>query len=870
MSKTNRRPRLKHGWKSWFHSLFAPPRAAGGSPRRLHLESLESRWVRSSFAVTDNSDNAGDPNSLRYAIENLAVGSSASTNTITIASGLTGGQTIALGSLLDINHGVTITGPGADTVALSGGNAVGVFKVESGVDASIAGLTITNGAASSGGGIDNLGTLSLADCTLSGNSATAAAPGGGAIYNGSGSLSIANCTISGNSSAENGGGLRSAYGSVSIANSTISGNSAVSWGGGIYALDGSLSIANSTISGNTANDSGGGLYNRWSSLSIANSTISGNSATHRGGGLYNGYGSLSIANCTVSGNTATGGGGIYSAATMTLQNSIVSANAATNARDVLGGFTDRGDNLLGTALDTGSPPASDVFSNTPGLAALGNYGGATETMALLPGSSGLGAGSALGGGISTTDQRGVTRPGSGPIDIGAYQSQGFTMTLAGSASPQTALVGTGFANALALTVTANGVGGAVNGGVVTFTANAGVIGQSATLSGSRVTISGGQASVTATADNQPGAYTVSASPGNTSSPVSFGLTNQGGSVTGTVFNDVNGNGRQDTGENGLAGVTVYLDLNNSGQFVSGDPSAVTDGNGNYTIVNVALGGYTVREEAVPGSVSVSTPAGGRASVDLSAGAPTASVDFGQIPSSVALPVVAQPNLYSNNTSDATVSYVDSLYRAILSRLPGLAEYEYWAGVLNSLGGVAAATARQVVASGIWNAPEHRLDEVAAFYQSLLGRSSSGDAGAMFWVNELQAGVGELAVVQGIMSTAEYQNKTAGNNTLFVQNLLGALGIAGSTTVTMYGSSVDLLAGLNNGTLTRSQAVGGAVFSDQSLETVVGSMYQAFFQRTVDANAGSYWSGQMRTTGVENVVVGLLASPEYFQKIQASL
>ena len=50
------------------------------------------------------------------------------------------------------------------------------------------------------------------------------------------------------------------------------------------------------------------------------------------------------------------------------------------------------------------------------------------------------------------------------------------------------------------------------------------------------------------------------------------LTTSPASIGGVVFNDLNGNGVQDTGEPGLGGVVVYLDLNNSGVFASSDPS----------------------------------------------------------------------------------------------------------------------------------------------------------------------------------------------------------------------------------------------------------------------------------------------------------
>ncbi len=80
-----------------------------------------------------------------------------------------------------------------------------------------------------------------------------------------------------------------------------------------------------------------------------------------------------------------------------------------------------------------------------GLASLGSYGGPTETMALLPGSPAIGAGHA-GSGIPSTDQRGQSR--SAPVDIGAFQSQGFKLVPATASTPQTAVIGNEFANTL--------------------------------------------------------------------------------------------------------------------------------------------------------------------------------------------------------------------------------------------------------------------------------------------------------------------------------------------------------------------------------------------------------------------------------------
>ena len=67
-----------------------------------------------------------------------------------------------------------------------------------------------------------------------------------------------------------------------------------------------------------------------------------------------------------------------------------------------------------------------------------------------------------------TDQRG--QPRSGPVDIGAFQSQGFTLTLGTGSTPQKAVVNAAFANLLTVAVTANNPVEPVDGGVISFTA----------------------------------------------------------------------------------------------------------------------------------------------------------------------------------------------------------------------------------------------------------------------------------------------------------------------------------------------------------------------------------------------------------------
>ncbi len=305
---------------------------------------------------------------------------------------------------------------------------------------------------------------------------------------------------------------------------TISSGSTSGPGGGL-ANYGTTTLTNCTVSGNSAGD-GGGLFNN-GTTTLTNCTVSGNSAAAAGGGLAN-YGMATLTDVTVSGNSAgAGGGGITSSGTATLNNTIVAGNTdSSSASDIGGSGTVSGsDNLIGTGGSGGL--INGVHGNivgvaNPGLARLGAYGGPTETMALLPGSAAIGAGTSVGG--VTTDQRGVSRPTSGATDIGAFESSGFTLTVT-SGSDQSTGVLTAFSAPLVVTVTANNPSEPVAGGLVTFTPPPS--GASATLIGSPETISAtGTASVTATANAIAGTYAVTASATGVMSSAPYSLTNQ--------------------------------------------------------------------------------------------------------------------------------------------------------------------------------------------------------------------------------------------------------------------------------------------------------------------------------------------------------
>jgi len=75
-----------------------------------------------------------------------------------------------------------------------------------------------------------------------------------------------------------------------------------------------------------------------------------------------------------------------------------------------------------------------------------------------------------------------------------------------------------------------------------------------------------------------------------------------GQISGKKYEDLNGNGENDTGEPSLQGWLIYIDANNNGQLDSGERSTSTDPNGNYTFSDLGPGTYVIREEVKQGWV----------------------------------------------------------------------------------------------------------------------------------------------------------------------------------------------------------------------------------------------------------------------------
>jgi hypothetical protein len=83
--------------------------------------------------------------------------------------------------------------------------------------------------------------------------------------------------------------------------------------------------------------------------------------------------------------------------------------------------------------------------------------------------------------------------------------------------------------------------------------------------------------------------------------VGNGTINAGtGSISGSVFNDVDADGIRDVGEGALAGRIVYDDTNNDGKRQGYEPFARTDSNGNFTIAYRGAWLHRVRLDGTSG------------------------------------------------------------------------------------------------------------------------------------------------------------------------------------------------------------------------------------------------------------------------------
>jgi hypothetical protein len=525
--------------------------------------------------------------SLRQLIVDACVGS-----TVTFQGGV---STVTLTSAeLLINKNLTIDG-GASGVTVTRSTAGGtpnfrIFNIQSGRTVSMNALTVSNGNhPSQAGGIQN-----------------------------SGSLTLTNMHITGNRSPQSGGIQNDAV--LSLSNSSVTNNVASSFGGGLnVAGSGTTTLTNCTFTGNQGGSDTGAIGAGGTSVSITNCTISGNTLVNAfgvGAGITTNGVPTTLRNTIVIGNTEGGG----------VQANIDGSLQAPSAFNVLG------TGPAGSLTNGTNNNQVGVATALLRFGSLANYGGLTPTLPLLPGSVAINAGSSIS--APANDQRGIARVGN--VDVGAFESRGFSITRT-SGNAQTTAVSTAFAAPLVVTV-ASANSEPVQGGVVSFAAPG--AGASAVLDSATATIAAsGQASTTASANATAGSYTVSANTtGNLGSALSYSLDNTLPTQTITFNNP----GTQSFGTSPTLTATATSSLAVSFSSATTGVCTITGGgvltflttgtctinadqagNGSFAPAPQVSRSFTVNA-AVPGAPTIGTATAGNAQATVAFTAPVAN------------------------------------------------------------------------------------------------------------------------------------------------------------------------------------------------------------------------------------------------------
>jgi hypothetical protein len=304
----------------------------------LSVELLESRRLLSTFTVLNLADSG--EGSLRQAI--LDANAEPGPDAIEFADELVGSIVLSSGQL-SVTDDLTIDGPGADELAVSGNQQSRVFGISGGATVAIDGLTIRDGNAvgspALGGGILNNGSrLTLTRAVLSDNVAAGASGAmarGGAIANLSGAaLTVTDCLFT--------------------QNQAIGGSNGQGLGGAIDTTGSALAVNHSSFVGNRAaggavvgrsvpSSGGGGISarpdntNQPSTVTVSQSTFVGNQAVGGDGGIIDGTAAFQS-----TGGGAGGGIRIGGRSTVTVEDTAFTGNraiggnrgsAASTARD---------------------------------------------------------------------------------------------------------------------------------------------------------------------------------------------------------------------------------------------------------------------------------------------------------------------------------------------------------------------------------------------------------------------------------------------------------------------------------------------------------------------------------------------------------
>ncbi|MFN9384180.1 MAG: SdrD B-like domain-containing protein [Pirellulaceae bacterium] len=101
-----------------------------------------------------------------------------------------------------------------------------------------------------------------------------------------------------------------------------------------------------------------------------------------------------------------------------------------------------------------------------------------------------------------------------------------------------------------------------------------------------------------------------------------------GTISGEVWDDLNGNGVREVGDNGLAGWTIFIDANGNGVLDTGESQSTTTASGAYSFSSVNPGSITLKV-VQQAAWRATSPLSGLRTVTLRGGQNLTGIQFGQ-------------------------------------------------------------------------------------------------------------------------------------------------------------------------------------------------------------------------------------------------
>ena len=365
-----------------------------------------SDWAVFSCAPSMTVTDAGDDGSgsLRQAVASVCPG-----GVIDFDASLYGSVITLTSGEIAITKALTIDGPGADQVAVSGNNASRIFNITDTV--TIDGLTLRDGsAADAGGAIFTTAALTLTQVSVVSN--TAATYGGGIGVTGalviSGSQFISNTSngVDTDYNGVTGAGAVYARDNVTLVNSLFQQNRALTPDssdadvGALY-VSGSLTVTRTDFISNTAVDDTGAIWVE-TDVRMVDCLLQGNEATGGYGGALDVDGTLVVSGTQFIGNISngddtygTGAGAIYAADDVMIINSLFQENEANNGynagafytwdsvvtitnTDFISNTAGGNDGAIFVEASSGTPTITISGGEFRGNQAEGGYAGALE------------------------------------------------------------------------------------------------------------------------------------------------------------------------------------------------------------------------------------------------------------------------------------------------------------------------------------------------------------------------------------------------------------------------------------------------------------------------------------------------------------